>query len=151
MIRINEVIWRKTAAAMLIAVPTVLFLCCYAGAEAAERDEKSAAATEGKPWDTVRLDVEYDEPPAIIKTVRPKYPEEAREAKIEGDVVLLVYIDENGDVRNAVVQYSPGFAALDEAAKVAALECKFKPATRQGKRVGVWYSVVMQFRLPSDE
>jgi TonB family protein len=136
---------------MLIALPAVLFLCCYAGAEAAESDEKSAAATAGKPWDTVSFDVEYDKPPVIVKTVRPKYPEEAREAKIEGDVILLVYIDENGDVRKAVVQSSPGVAGMDEAAKEAALECKFKPATSQGKPVGVWFSVVMQFRLPLDE
>jgi len=136
---------------MLIALPAILFLCCYAGAEAAESDEKSAAATEGKPWDSVSFDVKYDKPPVIVKTVRPEYPDEAREAKIEGDVILLVYIDEKGDVRNAVVQSSPGFAPLEEAAKKAALECKFKPATKRGKPVGVWYSVVMQFRLPSDE
>jgi TonB family protein len=99
------------------------------------------------PWDSVSLVVGYDEPPVIIKTVRPKYPEEAREAKIEGDVTLLVYIDENGDVRNAIVQFSRGSAALEEAAKKAAMKCKFKPAKRQGVPVGVWYSIVMQFRI----
>jgi len=62
-------------------------------------------------------------------------------------VVFLVYIDERGDVRGAVVQSSPGLPALDEAAKEAAYKCKFKPAEQQGVAVGVWYSIVMQFRL----
>ncbi|MGD8717269.1 MAG: energy transducer TonB [Candidatus Zixiibacteriota bacterium] len=101
--------------------------------------------------DLPRLGHEYDEPPVIIKTVRPKYPEEAREAKIEGDVTLVVYIDEKGDVLEAGVKSSLGVAGMDEAAKKAALECKFKPATYQGKPVGVWYLVVMEFRLDPDE
>ncbi len=85
--------------------------------------------------------------PALIYQSRPKYPDIARDSGVEGDVVLLVYIDERGDVRNAVVQSSPGLPALDEAAKEAAYKCKFKPAEQQGVAVGVWYSLVMQFRL----
>lgn len=151
MIRVNEAIYRKGAVATLIALPPVLFLSWCAGAKAAENGERSAAATEGKPWDSVNLAVEYDEPPAVIKAVRPKYPEEASEAKIEGDVTLLVYIDENGDVRNALVYSSPGVASMEEAAIEAALDCKFKPATHQGKPVGIWYQIVMEFRLNADE
>ncbi len=141
MVGTNETIDWIAAAAVLIILAAPAF------SEGCGR----AAATEGKPWDTVSLDVEYDEPPVVIKAVRPKYPKEASEAKIEGDVTLLVYIDENGDVRNAIVRASPGFAPLDEAAKEAALECKFKPATYRGKPVGVWYDVVMEFRLSPDE
>jgi hypothetical protein len=36
---------------------------------------------------------------------------------------------------------------LDEAAKKAAFKCKFRPAKQQGVPVGVWYSIVMQFRM----
>ncbi len=140
MVRVNVIV-QKAAAAVLIVLAALAF------SEGCDR----AAATEGKPWDSVNLDVEYDEAPVIIKTVRPEYPEEASEAEIEGDVTLLVYIDENGDVRNAIVQSSPGLAALEEAAKEAALECKFKPATKRGKPIGVWYSIVMEFRLKPDE
>lgn len=98
------------------------------------------------PWDTVTI-VEYSEPPGIIYEQRPVYPDIARDSKVEGDVVLLVYIDTSGNVRNAIVQSSPGLPALDEAAKKAAMKCKFKPAKQQGAPVGVWYSIVMQFRL----
>jgi protein TonB len=98
------------------------------------------------PWDKVRI-IEYSEPPGIVYEQRPVYPDIARDSKVEGDVVLLVYIDTSGNVRNAIVQSSPGLPALDAAAKKAAMKCKFKPAKQQGVPVGVWYSIVMQFRI----
>ncbi len=99
------------------------------------------------PWAKVNVDIGYSEPPVIVHKVRPKYPDIARESRVEGDVTLLVYVDESGNVRNAVVQASPGLPALDEAAKEAAMKCKFKPAKQQGIPVGVWYALVMEFRL----
>jgi len=101
---------------------------------------------EKNPWDEVTI-IEYSEPPVIVYEQRPVYPDIARDSKVEGDVVLLVYIDPSGNVRNAVVQSSPGLPALEEAGKKAAMKCKFKPAKQQGVPVGVWYSIVMQFRL----
>jgi len=104
--------------------------------------------TEEEPeWVTPRFDIEYSEAPVIIHEVRPIYPDIARDSKVEGDVTLLVYIDGSGNVRNAVVQASPGLPALEEAAKKAAMKCKFKPAKQQGVPVGVWYNIVMEFRL----
>lgn len=85
--------------------------------------------------------------PAIIYQSRPEYPDIARDSRVEGDVVLLVYIDERGDVRRAIVQSSPGLPAMDDAATKAAYKCKFEPAEQQGIPVGVWYSIVMEFRL----
>lgn len=101
---------------------------------------------EKNPWDEVTI-IEYSEPPVIVYEQRPVYPDLALGSKVEGDVVLLVYIDPSGNVRNAVVQSSPGLPALEVAAKKAAMKCKFKPAKQQGVPVGVWYSIVMQFRL----
>jgi TonB family protein len=96
--------------------------------------------------DTVEI-VEYSKAPALVKMVKPKYPEIAYGSGVEGDVILLVYVDERGSVRNAIVQASPGLPAMDEAAKEAAYECRFEPAEQQGVPVGVWYSLVMEFRL----
>lgn len=98
------------------------------------------------PWEEVNMDIEYSEPPVCVREERPRYPDIALQSGVEGDVVLLVYIDTNGDVRNAVIQSSPGLPALDEEAKKAAYKCKFRPAKQQGQPVGVWYSIVMQFR-----
>ena len=98
----------------------------------------------------------------MIKEVKPTYPEEAKEAGLEGDVVLLIYIDEKGKVRNAVVQASPdvegkstadcdnptsAVEAIENAAVEAAYQCEFEPATVNGEPVGMWYAIVMQFRL----
>jgi len=95
----------------------------------------------------VDVTIEYSQPPRLLEQARPRYPEIARESGVEGDVVLFVYIDESGAVRNAVVQSSPGLPALDEEARKAAMKCTFQPAEQQGKPVGVWYNIVMQFRL----
>jgi len=110
-------------------------------------EENIEVTGEAAPWEEVSFDVEYSEKPVVVHEERPVYPDIARDSKVEGDVVLLVYIDEQGRVRNAVVQASPGLPALDEAAKKAAMKCTFKPAKQQGLPVGVWYSIVMQFRL----
>jgi TonB family protein len=110
-------------------------------------EETIEVTEEAAPWEEVSFDVEYSEKPVVVHEERPVYPDIAEASRVEGDVVLLVYIDERGKVRNAVVQASPGLPALDEAAKKAAMKCTFKPAKQQGVPVGVWYSIVMQFRL----
>ena len=110
-------------------------------------EEGLEVTEETAPWAEVSFDVEYSQAPVIVHEERPEYPDIARDSKVEGDVVLLVYIDPQGKVRNAVVQASPGLPALDEAAKKAAMKCTFKPAKQQGVPVGVWYSIVMQFRI----
>jgi len=110
-------------------------------------DTSGDVKVEEAPWEEVSFDVEYSEPPVCTHEERPKYPDIARDSKVEGDVVLFVYIDASGNVRNAIVQSSPGLPALDEEARKAAMKCKFKPAKQQGAPVGVWYSIVMQFRL----
>lgn len=90
---------------------------------------------------------EYDTSPVITKECRPRYPAATKKAGIEGDVVLLVFIDERGDVKNVIVQYSPGVESLEREAVSAAYKCKFRPASKDGEPVGLWYSLIMQFRL----
>lgn len=96
--------------------------------------------------ETPRFDIEYSVAPSPSNLVKPKYPSMAKDMGITGDVVLLVYIDSSGTVRNAIVQSSPGLPAMDEAALDAAYRCKFNPAQQQGKPVGVWYTIVMEFQ-----
>lgn len=65
--------------------------------------------------------------PRVIREVKPKYPEEAIRLGIEGSVVLLLEIDENGDVVSAKPLKSAGYG-LDEEAIKAAYKLKFIPA-----------------------
>ncbi|MBN1503868.1 MAG: TonB family protein [Candidatus Eisenbacteria bacterium] len=70
----------------------------------------------------------FDSPPEVLRSVEPEYPERAREAEAEGDVLVEVTIDENGRVISARVIASDTIAALEEAALDAAYEYLFKPA-----------------------
>ncbi|UCE26723.1 MAG: TonB family protein [Candidatus Coatesbacteria bacterium] len=93
------------------------------------------------------FDVEYSEAPYPIHDVKPKYPEIAKASGWEGDVMLLVYIDRDGSVKNVVVAGSSGFSDVDKEATDAAYKCRFSPAKQQGVPVGVWYQIIMEFRL----
>ncbi len=110
-------------------------------------DPGNSNAPGNDPGAVPNFDVEYSEPPVLVKEVKPAYPEIARDSGLEGDVVLLVYVDAAGRVRNAVVRSSPGLPALEDEAKKAALKCEFEPARQQGQPVGVRYSLVMQFKM----
>lgn len=89
---------------------------------------------------------DYQVPPTPVKEVKPRYPELAAASGMEADVVLLVYINVNGDVEHVVVQGSSGLPAMDDEAVKAAKKCKFKPALQNGQPVAVWYSLVMEFK-----
>ncbi len=87
----------------------------------------------------------YDRPPVVIKQVHPVYPEMARQAELEGLVVLKVAIDEFGQVQEALILESvPG---LDEAALDAIYQWQFQPAMQRDVPVPVWYTVPIRFRL----
>jgi|GEM_PF-1980283 len=65
--------------------------------------------------------------PKILKEVKPKYPEEARRFGIEGSVILILEIDEKGNVSSATIVKKMGYG-MDEAALQAAHLLKFSPA-----------------------
>ncbi len=76
----------------------------------------------------------------------PRYTEEAREARVQGAVVLQAVIDTRGDVSD--VKVLQGLSeGLDQAAVEAVRQWKFKPATLNGERVAVYYEVAVDFRL----
>jgi TonB family protein len=67
--------------------------------------------------------------PKPVNYVAPEYPEEARKAGIEGQVVLALDIDREGHVKKAVV-VEPGGHGFDEAAVEAAKKLQFTPARK---------------------
>ncbi|MBM3307130.1 MAG: energy transducer TonB [Candidatus Eisenbacteria bacterium] len=87
----------------------------------------------------------YDEPPQVVKQVKPVYPDMARQAELEGVVVLLVGVDEFGNVIEAtVLQSVPG---LDQAAVEAVYKWKFRPAKQRDIPVPVRISIPIRFSL----
>lgn len=102
----------------------------------------------GTAWAAGPLKVEGNvKPPKIVNKVAPEYPESAREAKIEGTVVVNTVIDEQGRVRNPTVAESSGNADLDRSAMDTVAQWTFRPATLDGEPVEVYYTVTIRFAL----
>ncbi len=96
--------------------------------------------------------IPYDEAPepiggfaAIQRNVI--YPEIAQEAGIEGTVVIQAFIDEEGDVGRCEVLKGIPNTGLNEAAIDAIKKTKFKPALQRDRKVGVWISIPVVFKL----
>ncbi|MGY8786739.1 MAG: energy transducer TonB [Fidelibacterota bacterium] len=93
--------------------------------------------------------IPYDDPPVPLSPIRPKYPEIAQEAGIEGTVVVQVFVDENGRVGDTVILKGIPNTGLDDAAADAIRKVRFRPARQRERAVGVWISIPVNFRLKS--
>jgi protein TonB len=78
---------------------------------------------------------------------KPIYPEPARIAGIEGNVVIEALVDVDGKIIDAKVLKSSGNVALDEAALTAARQARFTPAKQRDMPVRVWVSIPFRFTL----
>lgn len=88
----------------------------------------------------------FDKAPEVVTAPLAAYPEMAKEAQIEGTVVLRLLVGRDGRVKDVVVMH--GINYLDAAAKDAALHRIYKPALSHGEPVSVWIDVPFEFNLP---
>ena len=93
--------------------------------------------------------IPYDDPPVPLSPIRPKYPEIAQEAGIEGTVVVQVFVDDRGRVKDTVILKGIPNTGLDESAAAAIRSVRFRPAKQRERAVGVWISIPVNFRLKS--
>lgn len=84
--------------------------------------------------------------PVLLSEVRIPYPKQAREANVEGPVVMDLLIDAEGKVRNVVLINGPGYG-LNEAALQAVQSFKFKPAKVDNQSVAVKIRYTYRFVL----
>jgi len=90
--------------------------------------------------------VAYDDPPVVIGTISPEYPDFARRAKQQGTVMLEVEVLKDGSVRDIRVKRSvPG--GLDEAAIAAVRKVKFQPGRSSGQPVDCLVIIPVEFKL----
>jgi protein TonB len=89
----------------------------------------------------------FDTPPVPIHRVAPVYPDLARQAGVEGVVLIRVLIDETGRVLDA--QHAGGEAnpLLVQAAIDAAKKWLFTPAKQRDMPVRVWYAIPIAFSI----
>ncbi|MCX6563307.1 MAG: TonB family protein [Candidatus Aminicenantes bacterium] len=85
------------------------------------------------------------EPPRLIKQVDPVYPEIARQARVEGLVILEAETDIYGRVRNTRILRS--IPLLDQAAIDAVKQWIYEPLLIEGKPRGVFFTVTVRFTL----
>ncbi|MDH5706384.1 MAG: TonB family protein [Candidatus Aminicenantes bacterium] len=84
-------------------------------------------------------------PPKIVKQVDPVYPETARQARVEGIVILEVTTDIYGRV--AEVKLLRSIALLDQAAIDAVKQWVYEPMIINGRPRGVIFTVPVRFQL----
>jgi protein TonB len=89
--------------------------------------------------------VAVEEMPAIIQSAAPVYPEMARQAEVEGTVMLRLLVGKDGKVKDAIV--TQGVTMLNDAAIEAARKFVFRPALQQHRPVEVWVQLPMKFTL----
>jgi TonB family protein len=87
-------------------------------------------------------------PPRLLSRPEPQYPDRARRRQAESEVLMLVLVDENGQVVRAIVKQTddPGLG-FNEAARLAAMRARFSPATRDGLAGKMWTELPFSFRL----
>lgn len=83
----------------------------------------------------------------VLALLEREYPRALRAAGIAGTVLLWIYIDEQGHVREARVARSSGYAALDRAARDVASRMEFTPAMNRDRVTPVWLSQPIDFTL----
>jgi len=79
--------------------------------------------------------------------VKPRYPESARRAGVQGVTTLRVRVLENDRVADVLVEQSAGFRDLDTAAVDAVKKWLFEPARRGKDPVSVWVLLPVKFEL----
>jgi TonB family protein len=84
----------------------------------------------------------------VTKLVKPAYPPAAVPDKLQGQVIVRIVVDENGDVESAEV--ISGNPLLANAAVDAAKQWKFKPYIRNGQPVKAAVKLPFDFAPPAD-
>lgn len=84
--------------------------------------------------------------PKITYWAKPKYPEVARMAQVEGTVIVKVLVAPDGSVAQAQVIQSV-HPLVNKAAIEAAYKCKFIPGKQRNIPVKAWMALPFNFRL----
>lgn len=88
---------------------------------------------------------ELVQPPRKIVDVRPEYPALARQAKVDGTVILEAILDRSGRVDGLRVVKS--IPLLDQAALEAVRQWRYTPTVLNGQPVAVLMTITIRFTL----
>jgi TonB family protein len=85
--------------------------------------------------------------PVLLEKTLPRYTEAARNAGIEGKVVLEAIVRGNGSLDNFKVLHSLGYGLDEAAVYTVARKWKYSPGMLDGKPVDVKMRIEVEFRL----
>jgi TonB family protein len=128
-------------------LPTIMLLVCpqlwaQSGSQAAQETDPPPQATQPSqppPGSDTKTPSDQTPPTPIpdstklepIKTQKPPYPYEAREQKLQGQVVVRAFVSETGDVKD--VEVVSGDPILARSAVDTVKKWKFKPFIKNGR------------------
>ena len=84
---------------------------------------------------------------AYVRMPAPRYPRAARQARLQGTVLLWVLIDIDGHPSEVRIHQSSGYAQLDREARDAVMKALFKPLRRNGEALRTQAIVPVDFSL----
>jgi protein TonB len=93
--------------------------------------------------------VDEIKPPKLIKEVKPIYPEDARQKRVEGTVILEATTDIYGRVQKVEVLRS--IPLLDQAAIDAVRQWIYEPEIIEGKPRGIIFTITVTFKLKESQ
>jgi|GEM_PF-1691499 len=99
------------------------------------------------PGSTTPIRIASGETPRLIKKVKPKYPEIAKKARIQGRVILDVAVDIYGKVIPGSIKVLSGQPLLRQAAVDAVKQWVYEPYIKEGVPKSVRFSLVVNFNL----
>ena len=89
----------------------------------------------------------FAEPPVLLESVTPIYPELSIQAEIEGTILLRGVIGINGRIIEVSVIDSDANTAMERAAMAAAAQFRFKPAKQRSVPVKVQVAIPFTYKL----
>ena len=87
-------------------------------------------------------------PPVLLKAAWLPYPEGALKRRAEAHVDVRILVGEDGRVKSVELAGSPPDPVLGAAALDSARDMIFRPGSRGGRPVEVWFSYRFDFSLP---
>jgi TonB family protein len=94
---------------------------------------------------TINISDESKQVLKLVRMVRPQYPPEAKQAGIEGTVLLHVTVATDGTVKDIVVK--EGEPKLVEATVEAVRQWEYEPVQVDGKNIEASTDVTVNFKL----
>jgi periplasmic protein TonB len=107
-----------------------------------------AATTEKEPDEKEFILVQQEPQPVNLDDIKRnlKYPEVAKQASIEGKVLMRILVNKEGTPVKHVVKKSP-HELLTKACVDEIYKLRFKPAISSGKPVVCWIAIPFEFKL----